>query len=232
MSRCYSLEMPRKSSPVTLGVEDRRQLEQWQTAHGTPQQVALRCRLVLSAADGLEDSEIAEQYQVNRHTVALWRKRICQGKIGVVWQIASGRGRKHRYDSAKRKAMIDDTLRSKPKGMTHWSCRTMARTHGVSHSTVNRLWQSHNLKPHLQQTFKLSRDAKFLEKLTDVVGLYLNPPQKAMVLCVDEKSQIQAWTALNRAYRSSVDAVALGHTTINAMEPPPCLPHSTHWTGK
>lgn len=175
-----------------LGQEDLRQLEEWEAAHGTPQQVALRCRLVLAASAGLEDLKIAEQYDVNRHTPALWRQRVRQEGIGAIWRVASGRGRRPLYDQAKRDAMIDDTLRSKPKGITHWSCRLMAAAHGVSPRTVNRLWQLHNLKPHLQRTFKLSRDARFIEKLTDVVGLYLNPPQKALVLCVDEKSQIQA----------------------------------------
>jgi transposase len=109
-----------------------------------------------------------------------------------VWEIAAGRGRKPRYDLAQRDALIEATLHTKPSGMTHWSCRRMAKARKVSKNTVNRLWQLHNLKPHLSRTFKLSRDPKFVEKLTDVVGLYLNPPQKAVVLCVDEKSQIQA----------------------------------------
>ena len=93
---------------------------------------------------------------------------------------------------SRRDALIAATLQTKPQGMSHWSCRTMAQAQGVSKNTVNRLWQLHNLKPHLSQTFKLSRDPKFVEKLTDVVGLYLNPPQQALVLCVEEKSQIQA----------------------------------------
>jgi transposase len=112
--------------------------------------------------------------------------------IGSVWETAPGRGRKPQYDQAKRDAIIAATLQTKPKGMTHWSCRLMAQAQGLSKNTVNRLWQLHNVKPHLHRTFKLSRDPKFLEKLTDVVGLYLNPPQKAVVVCVDEKSQIQA----------------------------------------
>src|SRR5205823_6047535 len=103
-----------------------------------------------------------------------------------------GRGRKVHYTQEQRDRIIQATLQSKPKGMTHWSCRLMAEAQGVSKNTVNRLWQLHNIKPHLSRTFKLSRDAKFLEKLTDVVGLYMNPPDKALVLCVDEKSQIQA----------------------------------------
>jgi hypothetical protein len=117
---------------------------------------------------------------------------VSQTGIGTVWEIQDGRGRKPRYDQAKRDAIVAATLETKPKGMTHWSCRLMAKAQRVSKNTVNRLWQLHQLKPHQQRTFKLSRDTKFIEKLTDVVGLYLNPPQKALVLCVDEKSQIQA----------------------------------------
>src|SRR5262249_50890132 len=112
--------------------------------------------------------------------------------IGCVWEIAPGRGRKPQYDQAKRDEVIEATLQTKPKGMTQWSCRLMAEAQGISKNTVNRLWELHNLKPHLSRTFKLPRDPKFLEKLPEVVGFYLNPPQKAAVLCVDEKSQIQA----------------------------------------
>jgi transposase len=109
-----------------------------------------------------------------------------------LWEVAPWRGRKATYGPEKIQSIVDATLRSKPKGMTQWSCRLLAASQGVSKSTINNIWQSHNLKPHRVKSFKLSRDAKFLEKLTDVVGLYLNPPQQAMVLCVDEKSQIQA----------------------------------------
>jgi len=115
-----------------------------------------------------------------------------QDGVEGLWEVAPGRGRKPTYGPEKIQSIVDATLRSKPKGMTQWSCRLMAARQGVSKSTINNIWQSHNLKPHRVKTFKLSRDAKFLEKLTDVVGLYLNPPQQAIVLCVDEKSQIQA----------------------------------------
>jgi transposase len=171
---------------------ERDQLQQWLTAHGTPQQVALRCRIVLSAAEGQSDVAIAEQLSVNRKTVILWRKRFSEERLDGLWQIASGRGRKPTYDIDKIAAVVEATLQTKPEGMTHWSCRLMAKSQGVSKSTVNYIWQAHNLKPHRVETFKLSRDPKFLDKMTDVVGLYLNPPQQAIVLCVDEKSQIQA----------------------------------------
>ena len=178
--------------PVAVTSEDQAQLEQWESAHGTPQQVALRCRIILGAIDGQQNQLIADRLKVSRPTVNPWRKRVRDLGIGQIWEIASGRGRKARYDQNTRDAIITATLQTKPKGMTHWSCRSMGKEKNVSKDTVNRLWQMHNLKPHLSQTFKLSRDTKFLEKMTDVVGLYLNPPQKALVLCLDEKSQIQA----------------------------------------
>jgi len=168
------------------------QLQQWVGAFGTPQQVALRCRIVLAAAEGQSDVAIAEQLSVNRKTVILWRSRFAKQRLDGLWEVAPGRGRKATYDIDKIAAVVEATLQTKPEGMTHWSCRTMAKSQGVSKSTVNYIWQAHNLKPHRVKTFKLSRDPKFLEKMTDVVGLYLNPPQQAIVLCVDEKSQIQA----------------------------------------
>ena len=177
---------------IKLRPAERTQLEQWESSHGTPQQVALRCRIILGAVAGEDNVAIAEGLGVSRPTVQRWRKRVAEQGIGEVWEIAPGRGRKPRYDQVTREAIIEATLQSKPAGMTHWSCRLMAEAQDVSKSTVNRLWQLHNIKPHLSRTFKLSRDAKFLEKLTDVVGLYLNPPDKALVLCLDEKSQIQA----------------------------------------
>lgn len=184
--------MPRSALSIKLNESDKQQLLQWSTAFGTPQQVALRCRIVLAAAEGRSADEVAAKLDVDRKTVMLWRSRFERTGLDGVWEVATGRGRKPTYGPEKIQAIVDATLRSKPKGMTHWSCRLMAEAQDVSKSTVNNIWQSHNLKPHRVKTFKLSRDAKFLEKLTDVVGLYLNPPQQAIVLCVDEKSQIQA----------------------------------------
>ena len=184
--------MPRIAPAVILSPGDSQEIKSWLAAHGTPQQVALRSRIVLAAAEGYSDSDIAAQMGINRKTVILWRQRFLQEGKESVWDVAPGRGRKSTYSSDKIQAVLDATLRTKPEGMTHWSCRLMAESQGLSKSTVSTIWRSHNLKPHRVKTFKLSRDPKFLEKLTDVVGLYLNPPQKAMVLCVDEKSQIQA----------------------------------------
>jgi DDE superfamily endonuclease/Homeodomain-like domain len=180
------------ASSCELSPAEHDQLQQWLAACGTPQQVALRCRIVLASAEGQSDVAIAEQLSVNRKTVILWRSRFSEERLDGLWEIAPGRGRKPTYDIDKIAAVVEATLQTKPPGMTHWSCRTMAKSQGVSKSTVNRIWQAHNLKPHRVERFKLSRDPKCLEKMTDVVGLYLNPPQQALVLCVDEKSQIQA----------------------------------------
>src|SRR5271170_4650986 len=184
--------MPRSKPPLSLSPEQRQQVLHWLAAQGTPQQVALRCRIVLAAAEGQPDPRIAADLHVSRPTVILWRTRFAERGLESLWQIAPGRGRKPTYGPEKIQAVVAATLQTKPKGMTQWSCRQMAKSQGLSKSTISNIWRSHNLKPHRVKTFKLSRDPKFLEKLTDVVGLYLNPPEKALVLCVDEKSQIQA----------------------------------------
>jgi transposase len=180
---------------LSLSAHQEEQMEQWLAALGTPQQVALRCRIVLAAGRGESEAAIASKLDVNRKTIRLWRERFLRDGLNSLWEIAPGRGRKATYGPDRVKAVLDATLQSKPKGTTHWSCRLMAASQGISKSTISNLWKGHNIKPHRTKTFKLSRDPKFLEKLTDVIGLYLNPPDKAIVLCVDEKSQIQA---LNR----------------------------------
>jgi transposase len=184
--------MPRKSLPVVLSEPEVTRLEQWIRAGSTPQQVVLRARIICKASQGQSDQRIARELKVQRRTVALWRRRVCEQGIGCLWEIAPGRGRKAFYGNAEVARIVDATLQTKPKGSTHWSTRTLARVQGVSKNTIHRIWQEHQLKPHLTKSFKLSRDPKFLEKLTDVVGVYLTPPQNAVVLCVDEKSQIQA----------------------------------------
>ena len=184
--------MSRRIPALTLNSAEQEQIRQWLNAHGTPQQVALRCRIILAAAAGHAESAVATQWGTNRKTVRLWRTRFAQRGLEGLWEIAAGRGRKPTYGPEKIKAIVDATLQTKPAGMTQWSCRQMAKAQGVSKSTVSNIWRSHQVKPHRVKRFKLSRDPRFLEKLTDVVGLYLNPPQQAMVICVDEKSQIQA----------------------------------------
>src|SRR6201987_333319 len=184
--------MPSRLPVIQLSTREQEEIGRWLTSHGTPQQVALRSRIVLAAAAGRSDSAVAQELAINRKTVMLWRRRFAQEGIDSLWEVAPGRGRKPTFGPDKIEAIVHATLQAKPKGMTQWSCRLMAKDQNVSKSTVSNIWRSHHLKPHRVKSFKLSRDARFLEKLTDVVGLYLNPPQQALVLCVDEKSQIQA----------------------------------------
>jgi transposase len=184
--------MPRITPPTILSESDLQELELWVAAHRTPQQVSQRCQIVLAAARGQQDKVISSELGINFKTVALWRRRFLAEGPDCLWEVAAGRGRKPSLSSKKIKNIVDATTQSTPAGATHWSCRTMAKAHGVSKATVNRIWQSHHLQPHRTKSFKLSRDPNFFDKLTDVVGLYLNPPEKALVLCVDEKSQIQA----------------------------------------
>jgi transposase len=189
---CYFLSMPRHAPFVNLGENDRLELERWVAAHRTPQQVSQRCQIVLAAAQGQQDKSIALNLEINYKTVALWRNRFRAEGPDCLWEVAEGRGRKAQFTPEDIERIVEATLQTKPTGATHWSCRTMAKQQGVSKATINRIWQSHHLQPHRTKNFKLSRDPKFLAKLTDVVGLYLNPPEKALVLCLDEKSQIQA----------------------------------------
>lgn len=184
--------MPRKSLSVILSEPEIIRLEQWVRAGSTPQQVVLRSQIIRRAAQGQSDQQIARDLKLQRRTAALWRRRVREQGIGCVWDIAPGRGRPAHYGPSDVARIIETTLQRQPKGSTHWSTRTLARAQGVSKNTIHRIWQEQQLKPHLTKTFKLSRDPKFLEKLTDVVGVYLTPPQNAVVLCVDEKSQIQA----------------------------------------
>ncbi len=145
------------------------------------------------AAEGKSNHEISRELEVARPTINTWRKRFeAEGPDALADFKRPVRRPDRALPAATVDAVIHATLHSKPKGATHWSCRSMAKTLGLSSASVQRIWSAHNLKPHRVETFKLSTDPRFKEKLTDVVGLYLNPPDKAIVLCVDEKSQIQA----------------------------------------
>ena len=172
--------------------EQRALLERWAAAQKTPQSVASRARIVLAAAAGESNSEIGRRLGVSRPTVILWRRRFAEGGAQALTETKPGRGRKPTISAAQIKAVVQATTQTRPPGQTHWSCRSMAKAQGISSATVQRIWDAHGLKPHRVKTFKLSNDPRFTEKLTDVVGLYLNPPEKAIVVCVDEKSQIQA----------------------------------------
>ena len=177
---------------LVISAEDRGLLETWTRAHNAPQSVAMRCQVILLAADGVANNAIAKELGISRPTVLLWRNRFAVGGPQALVAVAPGRGRPRTITAAKVKRLVTATTQTTPKTATHWSTRTMAEAQGVSHATVQRIWDAHGLQPHRTRTFKLSRDKRFVEKLTDVVGLYLNPPDKAIVLCVDKKSQIQA----------------------------------------
>jgi len=181
-------------SPEALEVseEARRTLEGWVSARTSPQRIVMRARIVLLAAQGLANRHIAREVQSSRPTVILWRDRFAAGGVAALLEDAPGRGRPASITRAKVKRIIEATTQTRPRAATHWSTRTLAKAQGVSHATVQRIWEAHGLQPHRVETFKLSRDKRFVEKLTDVVGVYLNPPDKAVILCVDEKSQIQA----------------------------------------
>ena len=177
---------------LVLSDEERRTLEAWIAARNTPQKVVFRSRIVLLAAENTSNRAIARRLGTTRDTVIIWRRRFALGRATALTEEAPGRGRRPSLDAKKVKGIVEATLHTTPPNATHWSVRTMAQAQGVSPATVQRIWDAHGLQPHRVRTFKLSNDKRFVEKLTDVVGLYLNPPDKALILCVDEKSQIQA----------------------------------------
>ena len=170
----------------------RSQLEHLESRGGTPQKIALRARIVLRAADGRANLAIAKELGISRPTVLLWRERFARAGVPGIMADAPRPGRKKAISPEKVRVVVEATLHSRPPGQTHWSVREMAQAQGVSRMTVQRIWKQHNLQPHRLETFKLSKDKNFVTKLRDVVGLYLSPPDKALVLSVDEKSQIQA----------------------------------------
>src|SRR5208337_356364 len=188
----YSRVMSNESVPLSVSVEDRIQLEAWVRAKTSPQRLVFRSRICLLAADGTSNSAIARRLHTTRVTALLWRKRFEeQGPQGLAKDAPKGPHPK-RLSAEKVKAIVEATLHSVPANATHWSTRSMAKAQGVSRASVARIWEAHGLQPHRIRTFKLSKDKRFVEKLTDVVGVYLEPPDKALVFCVDEKSQIQA----------------------------------------
>ena len=177
---------------LTISSPDQLILRGLVKAPSTPQGIALRARIILLAGSGLANQTIAGKLAVSRPTVLLWRERFAATGTRGILTIKTGRGRKPEISGQKIRQIIEDTLRTKPQDATHWSCRSLAKKHGVSHNFVKKVWQANGLKPHLVKTFKLSNDPHFVDKLKDVVGLYLNPPEHALVFCVDEKTQIQA----------------------------------------
>jgi transposase len=180
------------ASRLSIDENQRKRLQFLIRSGKTPQKIALRARIILAAAEGTPNNAIAAQLLTSRPTVLLWRQRFARLGVPGIMKDAKRPGRKKQISEELVQQVVEKTLHSTPGWQTHWSTRTMAKEVGVSHDTIHRIWKQHGLAPHRVETFKLSKDPKFVEKLRDVVALYLDPPEKALVLSVDEKSQIQA----------------------------------------
>jgi transposase len=182
----------RKFERISITAADRERLERLVRDRNTPQKVVWRARIVLLDSEGLTAEAIAAAVDKSLLTVRRWRGRYLAKGVDGLLKDATRPSRVKPLPPETVERVVHMTLREKPPNATHWSLRSMAKAAGISYSSVQRIWQAHGLKPHLVKTFKVSRDKNFAAKVTDVVGLYLNPPDKALVLCVDEKSQIQA----------------------------------------
>jgi transposase len=182
----------RIAAAIELSDEQRQQLEKRARARSVSVRVAQRSKMILLAATGMSDSKIGTELGVKRQTVARWRRRFIQKGIAGLEKDAPRPGRKPQISAKRVQEIVRLTTQEKPVDATHWSTRSMAQASGVSEASVRRIWRRHGLKPHLLRSFKLSNDPRFAEKVEDIVGLYLNPPEHALVLSVDEKSQVQA----------------------------------------
>ena len=181
----------RQADLVVLSGEARTFLEAQVRRHKVSRSLSERCRIVLLCAEGLQSKEVAERLGVHEHTVGKWRRRFAQDGIeGLTDEYRAGRPRTVSDEQVAQ--VIERTLNTTPKDATHWSIRSMAAKSGLSHTTIRRIWAAFGLQPHRSETFKLSTDPLFVDKVQDIVGLYMSPPNRAVVLCVDEKSQIQA----------------------------------------
>jgi transposase len=189
----------RIAKAIILTEQEQATLTKWSRGRSTPARLVLRAQIVLAAAEGRENKDIAADLQCTRRTVGTWRNRFASGRLEAIERDAPGRGRPPSVRTEKEAEIIRKTTQETPANATQWSVRSMAAAVGVSSATVQRVWSDNNLKPHRTKSFKVSNDPRFAEKLVDVVGLYLNPPENALVLSCDEKSQIQA---LDRTQKS------------------------------
>ena len=188
----------RVAAEIVLLSEERMQLQLWARSKTVSVRLARRAQIVLKAADGMDNETIAAHVGVGRVQVGRWRTRYANGGMAAIQKDLPRGGRPVKVDAAQIVRLTTQTL---PTAGTHWSTRSLAAKVGVSDTTVLRVWRQHGLKPHRVRTFKVSRDPQFVEKLEDIVGLYMAPPEHALVLCCDEKSQVRRWTARNRACR-------------------------------
>ena len=182
----------RVAKPIAVTEEQQNTLVRWSRGRSTPARVVQRAKIVLLAVEGKRNKDIAAEVGTDRMTVARWRSRFASKGLAGIAKDAPRRGRPATKRTEVAHVIVQKTTQERPPNATHWSTRTLGVSLGVSHSMVHRVWRANQLKPHLSRTFKISNDPHFAEKLLDVVGLYLNPPEHALVLCVDEKSQIQA----------------------------------------
>jgi transposase len=182
----------RRARPVVLDQHQMEALTHWSRARKGPARLVLRARIVLCAAEGMQNKDIAAELGTDANTVGRWRNRFCARGLAGIEKDAPRGGRPPTARTRLARTIIEKTTRARPAAATHWSTRTLAKELGCSRMMVHRVWKANGLKPHLVRAFKVSNDPHFAEKLIDIVGLYLNPPEHALVLCVDEKSQIQA----------------------------------------
>jgi transposase len=217
-------ERGRPKAPLVLTEGERKTLERWARRRTNAQALALRARVVLACAEGATNVAVAERLGVWPQTVAKWRGRFVRERLeGLADEPRPGRPRTIADEQVE--AVIVKALEQPPPDHdSHWSTRSMARTTGLSQTAISRIWRAFGLKPHLEQTWKLSADPQFIDKVRDIVGLYLDPPERALVLCVDEKSQIRRWTAPPRPCRCCPEPRPDGPTTMSATAPPACSP--------
>ncbi len=221
------MSLGRPLTPLQLEQEQREQLEAMASSRSLPHGLVTRVRIVLLSADGLSNKDIAARLRLNQVTVGLWRRRfVKQGLTGLHEELRPGRPRS--IPDEKVATLIRRTLRTKPKDGTHWSCRALAAETRLSKSTVHRIWRAFGLQPHRARHFQLSNDPFFVEKVRDIVGLYLNPPDKALVLCVDEKSsRFKRWSAASRSCPWGSATSKGSRTTTFDTAPPHCSQPST-----
>lgn len=189
---CMLQWLMRIAPTVVLSESDRQVLKKWSRGRSNPARLVLRSKIILLAAEDLQNDEIAAELETSAQTVGLWRRRFVDQGLGGLEKDATRPGRPRKDRRSLEKKIVEMTTQSKPANATHWSTRTLAAELGIDHVYVHRVWNAHGLQPHRVRTFKLSNDPRFVEKVVDVVGLYLNPPEHALVFSVDEKSQIQA----------------------------------------
>jgi transposase len=215
----------RKIERISISAADHERLERLVRDRNTPQKVVWRARIVLLASDGLTAEAIGAAVGKSLLTVRRWRRRYLAKGVDGLLKDATRPPRLKPLPPEKIKQVVHMTLHEKPPNATHWSVRSMAAVAGISYSSVQRIWRAHGLKPHLVGTFKVSRDKNFAAKVEDVVGLYLDPPDRALVLCVDEKSQIQALDRTQPGLPMKKGrAGTMTHEYKRNGAPPPCSP--------